>query len=108
MKLIQNSEISVYKAGILQKSPTVDIMPWIHFLGPLKRISSEIGPGLRSCRGFEKLGIIFDMKLIQNSGICVFKYGTLQKSSTVDILPSIHSLGPPMRNSSKIGPSFQR
>ena len=66
MKLIQNSEISVYKAGILQKSPTVDIMPWIHFLGPLKRISSEIGPGLQSCRGFEKLGIFFDMKLIQN------------------------------------------
>ena len=34
MKLIQNSEIRVFKSGIPQKSLTVDIMSWIHSLGP--------------------------------------------------------------------------
>ena len=34
MKLIQNSEVRVFKTAIPQKSSTVDIMFWIHSLGP--------------------------------------------------------------------------
>ena len=34
MKLIQNSEIRVFKSGIPQKSFTVDIMSWMHSLEP--------------------------------------------------------------------------
>ena len=34
MKLIQNGEIRVFKFAIPQKSSTVDIMFWIHTLGP--------------------------------------------------------------------------
>ena len=94
MKLIQNSEIRVFKSGIPQKSSTVDIMSWIHSLGPPKRISSNIGPILQRRKNFEKLGIVFDMKLIQNSEIRVFKSGIPQKSSTVDIMSWIQSLGP--------------
>ena len=41
------------------------------------------------CKKIEILGSIFDMKLIQNSEIHVFKSGILQKSSTVEILPSM-------------------
>ena len=107
MKLIQNSGIRVFKSGILQKSSTVDILPSIHSLGPPKRISSNTGPSFQRCKKIEILCTIFDMKLIRNSGIRVFKSGILQKSSTVVILPSIHSLGQPKRISSKIGPIFQ-
>ena len=57
MKLIQNSEVRVFKCAIPQKSSTVDIMSWIHSLGPPKRISS--------CKNFEKLGKIFEMKLME-------------------------------------------
>ena len=39
-----------------------------------KRISSNIGPILQRCKNFEKqIGNVFDMKLIQNSEIRVFK-----------------------------------
>ena len=65
MKLIRNSKIRVFKSAIPQKSSTVDIMSWIHSLGPPKRISSNMGPNLQRCKNFEKLGIIFDMKLIE-------------------------------------------
>ena len=34
MKLIQNSETRVFKSGIPEKFSTVDIMSWIHSLGP--------------------------------------------------------------------------
>ena len=102
MKLIQNSEIPVFKSGIPQKSSTVDIMSWIHSLGSPKRISSKIGPILQRYKNFEKIGHVFDMKLIQNSEIPVFKSGIPQRSSTVDIMSWIHSLGPPKRISSKI------
>ena len=95
MKLIQNSETRVFKSGIPQKSSTVDIMSWIHSLGPTKRISSNIGPILQRYRNFEKLGNDFDMKLIQNNETRVFKSGIPKKSSTVDIKSWIHSLGPP-------------
>ena len=108
MKLIQHCEIRVFKFAIPKKSSTVDIMSWIHTLGPSKRISSNIGPVFRRCRKFEKLGNVFDMKLIQNSEIRVFKSAIPQKSSTVDIMSWIHSLGPPKRISSKIGPIIQR
>ena len=114
MKLIRNSEIRVFKSAIPQKSSTVDIMSWIHSLGPPKRISSNIGPILQRSKNFEKLGIIFDMKLIQNSEKRVFKSAIPQKSSTVDImfrihsLGWIHSLGPPKRISSNIGQILQR
>ena len=37
MKLIQQSEIRVLKFAIPQKSSTVDIMSWIHTLGPPPR-----------------------------------------------------------------------
>ena len=60
-----------------------------------KGISSNIGPILRRSKNFEKLGSIFDMKLIQNSEIRVFKSAIPQKSSTVDNMFRIHSLGPP-------------
>ena len=73
MKLIQNSEIRVFKSAIPQKFSTVDIMSWIHSLGAPKRINSNIGPILQRCKNFEKLGNVFDMKLIQNSEIRVFK-----------------------------------
>ena len=108
MKLIQQSEIRVFKSAIPQKSSTVDIMSWIHTLGPPERISSNIGPNLQRCKNFEKLGDNFDMKLIQHSEIRVFKFAIPQKSSTVDIMSWIHSLGPPKRISSNIGPIFQR
>ena len=108
MKLIQNSETGVFKSGIPQKSSTVEIMSWIHSLGPRKRISSKMGPVMQRYKNFEKLGIVFDMKLIQNSETRVFKSGTPQKSSTVDIMSWIHSLGPPKRISSNIGPILQR
>ena len=42
MKLIQNSEIRVFKSGIPQKSFTVDIMSWIHSLGPIGAIIIDI------------------------------------------------------------------
>ena len=109
MKLIQNSKTRVFKAGIPQKSSTVFIMSWIHSLSrSRKRNSSNIGPILQSNKHFEKLGNVFDMKLIQNSGTRVFKSGTPQKSSTVDIMSWIHSLGPTKRISSNIGPILQR
>ena len=108
MKLIQNSEIRVFKSAIPQKSSTVDIMSWIHSVGPPKRISSNIGPILPKCKNFEKIGNVFNMKLIQNSEIRVFKSAIPQKSSTVDIMSCIHSVGPPKRTSSIIGPIFQR
>ena len=94
MKLIQNSETRVFKSGIPQKSSTVDIMSWIHSLGPPKRISSKKGPILQRYKNFEELSIVFDMKLIQNNETRVFKSRTPQKSSTVDIMSYIHSLGP--------------
>ena len=108
MKLFQNSEIRVFKSAIPQKSSSVDIMSWIHSLGPPKRISSNIGPILQRCKNFEKLGNIFDMKLIQHSEIRVFKSAIPQKSSTVDIMYRIHSLGPHKRMSRCIGPILQR
>ena len=108
MKLIQNNETRVFKSGIPQNSSTVDIMSWIHSLGPPKGISSKIGPILQRYKNFEKLGNDFDMKLIQNSETRVFKSGIPQKSSTVDIMSWIHSLGPPKRISSNIGPILQK
>ena len=108
MKLIQNSEIRVFKSAIPQKSSTVDIMSWIHTLRPPKRISSNIGLILQGCKNFEKLGSVFDMKLIQNSGIRVFESAIPQKSSTVDIMSWIHTLRPPKRISSMIGPILQK
>ena len=108
MKLIQHSEIRVFKFAIPQKSSTVDIMSWIHTLGPPKRFSSKIGPVFRRCKNFENLGNVFDMKLFQNSEIRVFKSAIPQKSSTVDIMSWIHSLGPPKRISTNIGPILQR
>ena len=95
MKLIQNSGTRVFKSGILQKSSTVDIMSWIRSLGPPKGISSNIEPILQRYRNFEKLGNVFDMKLIQNNETPVFKSGIPQKASTVDITSWIRSLGPP-------------
>ena len=86
MKLIQHSELRVFKFAIAQKSSTVDIMSWIHSLGPPKRISSNIGPLSRDCKNFEKIGKNFDMKLIQHSEIRVFRFAIPQKSSTVDIM----------------------
>ena len=108
MKLIQHSEIRVFKFAIPQKSSTVDIMSWIHTLGPPKRTSTNIGPILQRCKNFEKLGNVFDMKLIQHSEIRVFKSAIPQKSSTVNIMSWIHSLGPPKRMSRYIGPTLQR
>ena len=108
MKLIQNSEIRVFKSAIPQKFSTVDMMSWIRSVGPLKKTSSIIGPILQRCKNSEKLGNIFDMKLIQNSEIRVFKSAIPQKLSTVDIMTWIHSLGPPKRNSRNIGPILQR
>ena len=108
MKLFQNSEIRVFKSAIPQKSSTVDIMSWIHSLGPPKRISSKIGPIIQRCKNFENLGNVFDMKLFQNSEVRVFKSAIPQKFSTVDIMSWIHSLGPPKRFSSNIGPILQR
>ena len=95
MKRIQNSETLVFKSGIPKKSSTVDIMSWIHSLGPTKRISSNMGPNLQRSKNFEKLGNVFDMKLIQNSEARVFTSDFPQKSSTVAIMSGIHSLGPP-------------
>ena len=108
MKLIQHSEIRVFKSAIPQKSSTVDIMSWIHSLGPPKRISTNIGPILQRCKNFEKIGNVFDMKLIQNSETCVFEFAIPQKSYTVDITSWIHTLGPPKRISTNIGPILQR
>ena len=73
-----------------------------------KIISSNIGPILERCKNFEKLGNVFDMKLFQNSEMRVFKSAIPQKSSTVEIMSWIHSLGPPRRVSSNIGPIMQR
>ena len=102
MKLIRNIEIRVFKSGIPQKSSTVNIMSLIHSLGPPKRISSTKGPISQRCKNFENVGNVFDMKLFQNSEIRVFKSGIPQKSSTVNIMSLIHSLGPPKRISSNI------
>ena len=41
MKLIQNSEIRVFKSAIPQKSSTVDIMSWIQTLGPSPQENQE-------------------------------------------------------------------
>ena len=106
MKLIQNSGTRVFKSGIPKKSSTVDIMDTLS-RSPPKRISSNIGPILRRYENFEKLGNYFDMKLIQNSETRVFKSGIPQKSSTVDIMSWIHSLGPP-RESVAIKDQFCR
>ena len=108
VKLIQNSEKRVFKSGIPQKSSTVDNMSWILSLGSSKRIRSDIGLIFLRCMSFEKLGNVFDMKLIQNGEIRVFKSGIPQKSSTVDIMSSIHRLGAPKRISSKTGPILKR
>ena len=95
MKLIQNSEIRVFKSAIPQKPSTVDIMSWILSLGPPKKNSRNIGTILQRCRNFKNLGNTFDMKLIQNREIRVFKSAIPQKASTLDIMSWIHSLGPP-------------
>ena len=108
MKLIQNSEKRVFKSANPQKSSTVDIMTWIHSLCPPKKNSRNIGPILQRCKNFEKLGNVFVMKLIQNSEIRVFKSAIPQKSSTVDNMSWIHSLGPPKRSSRNIGAILQR
>ena len=76
MKLIQNSEIPVFKSGIPQKSSTVDIMSWIHSLGSPKRIGSKKGPILQRCKNFEKLGHVFDMKLIKTVKYVVSNRGS--------------------------------
>ena len=101
MIFIQNSEIRVFKSAIPQKSFTVDIMSWIHSLGPPKRNSRNIGPILQICKNLEELGNVFDMKLIQNSEKRVFKSGIPQKSSTVDIMSWIHSSRPPRQSVAK-------
>ena len=75
---------------------------------PPKIISSIIGPILRRYKTFEKLGNVFDMKPIQNSETRVLKSGIPQKSSTVDIMSWIRSLGPPKRISSNKGPILKR
>ena len=67
-----------------------------------------MGPILQRCKTFEKLGNFFDLKLIQNSALRVFKSEIPQKSSTVDVMSWIHSLGPPKRISSNMGPILQR
>ena len=108
MNLFQNSEIRVFKFAIPQKSSTVAIASWIHSVGPPKRTSSIIGPILQRCKIFEKLGNVFVMKLIQNSEIRVFKSAIPQKSSTVDNMSWIHSLGPPKRSGRNIGAILQR
>ena len=95
LELIENSEKRVFESAIPQKSSTVDIMSWIHSLGSPKRISSSIGPILQRCKTFEKLGNVFDMKLIQNIEIRVFKYAIPQKTSPVDVMTWIYSLDPP-------------
>ena len=96
MKVIQNSETRVFKSAIPQKSSIMDIMSWIHSLGPSpKRISSNIGSILQRCKNFEEIGNVFDMKLIQNNDKRVFKSGIPQRSSTVDIMSWIHYLEPP-------------
>ena len=107
LKLIQNSETRVFKSRIPQKSSTVNFMSWIHSLSFPKKISSKIDPILQRYKNFEKLGNVFDMKLIQNSATRVFKSGISQKFSTVDIMSWIHSLGPPKGISSNIGPISQ-
>ena len=66
MKLIQNSEVHVFKAGIAPKSSANDTLPSIHSLCPLKRISSNIGPSFQRCEKIENSGTIFDMELSQN------------------------------------------
>ena len=108
MKLIQNSGTRVFKLGIPQKSSTVDIMSWIHSLGPTKIISSNIGPILQRYKNFKNLGNDFDMNLILNSETRVFKSGIPQKPSSVYIMSWIHSLGPPKRISSNKRPILQR
>ena len=108
MKLIQNNALRVFKFAIPQKSSTVDILSWIHSLGAPKRINSNIRPILQRCKNFEKIGNVFNMKLIQNNALRVFKFAIPQKSSTVDILSWIHSLGAPKRISSNKGPILQR
>ena len=80
MKLIQNSEIRVVKSGIPQMSSTVDIMSWIHSLGPPKGISSNVGPISLRFMSFEKLRNVFDMKLIQDSEISFFQIGDPTKA----------------------------
>ena len=95
MKLIQNIENRVFKSGIPQNSYTVDNMFWIHSLGLPKRISSNIGLICLRCMSFKKLGKVFDMKLIQDSEIRVFKLGIPQKPFAVANISWIHSLGPP-------------
>ena len=102
MKLIQNREIRVFKSAIPPKYSTVDIMSWIHSLGPPKGNSRNIGPILQRCWNFEKLGNVFDMKLIQNSEIRVFKSGIPRKPSTVNIMSWIHSVGPSKRSISHL------
>ena len=87
MKLIQNSETRVFKSRIPQKSSTVNFMSWIQSQGPPKRISSNIDPILQRYKNFEKLGNVFDMKLIQNCETRVFKSRIPQKYW-------IHSLAP--------------
>ena len=94
MNLILNSETRVFKSGIPQKPSIVYIMSWIHSLGPPKRISSNKRPILQRYKNFKKLGNFFDMKLIQNNETRVFKSRIPQKSSTVDIMSWIQSLGP--------------
>ena len=108
MKLIQNSEKRVFKSGMPQKSSTVDIMSWILSLGSSKRFRNDIGLIFLRCISFEKLGNVFDMKLIQNSEKRVFKSGMPQKLSTVDIMSWILSLGSSKRIRSDIGLIFLR
>ena len=96
MKLIQNSEVRVFKSAIPQKSSTVDIMFWIHSLGPPRESVAIYDQFVRDVRLLKNYNA-FDMKLFQNSEIRIFKSGIPQKSSTVDIMSSIHSLGPSKR-----------
>ena len=67
MKLIQDSEISVFKSGIPQKPSAVDNMSWIHSLGPPRESVAIYDQFCRVVRISKKLGNVFDVKLIQNS-----------------------------------------
>ena len=73
-----------------------------------KTIRSKIGPISQRCKNFEELGNVFDMKLIKDSEIRVFKSGIPQKPSVVNNMSWIHSLGPHKRISSNKGPFFLR
>ena len=108
MKLIQDSGTRVFKSGIPQKSSTVDIMSWIHSLGPARESVAIYDQFCRDIK-FRKVRHCFRHETHSKQWNTGFQIGDPTKVFHCGyyVLDTL-SRSPPKRISSSIGPSLQR